>query len=216
MALFLGQEKWSKLPPYLEGRVDYADTNIDLDVSECMFKKVDSGVAILFALKNVKICFKPEQYTENQLCYLIIHSEKYEVWTKDNPKTLTEPTPLELFLLDIILDKKAVELDKVYAGTISLNSGEAVIEAVKETEKYSILLKLTEKEGDPNFLKEAVESKNGYGKGGYAKGQTEYEKLTDRTKWLMKQCGQPEDTLIKDFDPTTVESMTAIMMYIFN
>jgi hypothetical protein len=214
--LFLGTENYSKFKPYLEGRIDYANTNDDLDVTECMFRKIDAGVLVLFALKNIKACFKSEQYTENQLCYLIIHSEKYETWTKENPKTPVEPTELELFLLDIILDKKAVELDKLYTGTLSLNSGAAVLSAVKATEKYSIILNLAEKEGVPDFLKDAVESKGGFGKGGYPKGQTEYEKLTDRIKWLMKQCGQPEDTLLKDFDPTTVESVAALLTFIFN
>jgi hypothetical protein len=216
MALFLGTENYSKFKPYLEGRVDYANTNDDLDVTECLFKKIDTGVAILFALKNIKICFKPEQYQENQLCYLILHKEKYEVWTKENPKTPTEPTELELFLLDLILEKKVVELDKLYTGTISLNSSSSVIEAVKQFEKYDILLKLTEKEGDPLFLKDATESKNGFGKGGYAKNQTEYEKLQDRTKWIMEQCGQPSDTKLKDFDPTTIDAVAAMLSFIFN
>lgn len=213
--LFAKEEKWSSHPPYLEARVNFADANDDLDVTECKFQKVDKGVLVLFALKNIKCLNKSEQYTENQLFSMLIHNEKYEVWTKENPKTPTEPTDLELLLLDIILEKEFVKLDTLYTGTLSFNSGATVLNAVKKKEAYDVFFALEEKEGDPDFLKAAVEGKNGFGKGGYAKGQTEYEKLTDRTDWLMVQCGQPKGTLLKDFDPTTVESISAVMSFIF-
>jgi hypothetical protein len=213
--LFIGEEKYSKIKPYCEARANMSDVNLDIECSEVMFKKFDDNVVILFALKKANSIYKPESVTPNQLLALTLHTKTYETWTKDNPKTPTEPSELELLLIDVILNKKIVEFDKLYSGTICFNSMPSVVSAVKAMEKYDIFIKVEPKEGEAEFLKEAVQSTNGYGKGGYAKGQTEAEKLNDRTKWLMKHCGQPEDTLIKDFDPTKVEAVIAIASIIF-
>jgi len=114
--------KYSGFPGFKELGIDFAKINLMIEMREAVVKKFDKMYVIFFATNSIDDLWKPEEFKSDEPVLLVIHTETYTRWTKENPKTPTEPTPLETAMVKWIETNWSAEIGAPFKGTLYLMS----------------------------------------------------------------------------------------------
>ncbi|MFB2921193.1 MULTISPECIES: hypothetical protein [Aerosakkonema] len=114
----LRDAKYSGFPGYKELSVDFSKINTSIEVKEGVIKKYDKFIVIFMVTDKIDDLWKPEEFKPSEPVLLVIHTSTYERWTKDNPKTPTEPSELELAIAEWANDSGW--LNKPFQGELML------------------------------------------------------------------------------------------------
>ena len=99
----LRDAKYSGFPGFKELGIDWEKVNLSLELTEAAIKVYDDVIVLIFKTEDIPDLYKPELFKPLEPTLLIVHRTEYTRWTKDNPKTPTQPFELEVALADYIL-----------------------------------------------------------------------------------------------------------------
>lgn len=186
MSVFIGNPAYSPVNGYAEIQGDMSVVNSTVHVTEGKVLKLDGGYAFCMIAKGITDMSKADSFKADTPVCWIAHSKEYTRWTKDNPKTVTQPTELETTLIQWLESDGSQWLEKSFKGELHLNGSSGVLHAVKKNNFWDALATFTECE--PSLVKDlAVGSSSG--KRGGGSGQTEQSRLADRLAFITTNVG---------------------------
>ena len=169
---------------YLEYGGSYLEVSHTLVVSEGRFFKVDDGYVLLAICARIT-GFKDPIETETKLA-IEIHNKDYERWLgKESGNKKFSPNWYEVAVVGW-LDSHPEALEKSFAGNFMFSTSEAsqmMLGGDNIGDEVFRRVKWFEPTGKIEFK---LGSKNAFG-GSKSSGQSEYQKLQDRTNWLYDQ-----------------------------
>lgn len=193
MTVFLGKTDYSAYKGFAAIEADFRNVSGTISAQEICIKKHsgDDGYVIFMAADKITGMWKPETLKAGTLCYWHIHSKQYTRWTKENSKTPTEPSPLELTWIKFLESEEGKKLlDIPQTGNINLGISEKILDFVTQNKEWVLLAEL-QSIPELKLLKDIPEASGTSGgkKGGSSHSQKEGEKLTDRFNFLKTILG---------------------------
>jgi len=187
--LMIGKSEYSSCKPYIEVNTDFSTVNSDLHVEEAVFEKIESGYILKFKASKMTDVMK-DAFKESELYYLIFHTSEYTRWTKENPKSPTQPQLLEKVISGYFETEAGKEiLGKPFKAEITLTSAESYLNKVVKLEAYDMLLdKFELLEEAPSLVDATFQAAKGKGYSA-AKTESELEKLNGRLGFVSALLG---------------------------
>lgn len=196
--LWFGTEKkgFNQLGDFIHIEADWNTANSTFEFSAARLLKLDDGsIVVGMQATNITGVAGNVKVEYPFACAVTIHTGEYEIYdAKSKGKVKVQQSNLEKVFLKAFAEA-AVDFDKVYTGRIAfaLNpvfAGDFLDGSVPMSVFMKNAWAVTDAdEAAINSIKDLrlESSKNGSKGGGYAKGQSELEKLNDRVKFIQLQ-----------------------------